>query len=244
MAPALALAMMPEHPNAPRWRNQLIAMSLAAFARPGDLHRKETFNGVRLDVRLPGTNANEDGSVTNHGILNPDYIQNVQHLWWAATLLRAGGVAVPESLFVNADIVYRALAKVEFPSPPYVAPGGTVYQPQGQIYYPMGVSWGVRRPATFVGVDAFARQYAAKDANAATFLREHAADARALQLRFTDGHMYADATEDSYKLGKEEYALQQMALAWWAGAVGRKTPFEVDRTAYPGISLGVGAPLG
>jgi hypothetical protein len=56
--------------------------------------------------------------------------------------------------------------------------------------------------------------------------------------------MYLDGTEDSYKLGKEEYALQQMALAWWAGAVGRETAFHVDRTAYPGISLGVGTPLG
>ena len=244
MAPALALAMMPEHPNAPKWRRQLIAMSLAAFARPEDLRRPATYNGVRIDIRLPGTNANEDGTVTNHGIVNPDYTQNVQHLWWAASLLRAGGVPVPESLFVNADIVYRALAQVEFASPPYAAPGGTVYQPQGQIYYPMGKSWGVRRPATFVGVDAFARQYAAKDTNAAQFLREHAADARALQLRFSDGHMYADSSEDGYKLGREEYALQQMALAWWAGAIGRKTPFEVDRTAYPGISLGVGTELG
>ena len=63
------------------------------------------------------------------------------------------------------------------------------------------------------GVDAFARQYAAKDANAAQYLRDHAADARAMQLRFTDGRMYAAGRgEDSYKLGKEEYALQQMAL--------------------------------
>ena len=245
MAPALALAMMPRHPNAPKWRASLIGMSLAAFARPQDLHRKATYNGVRIDIRLPGTNANEDGTVTNHGIVNPDYTQNVQHLWWAASLLRAGGVPVPEALFVNADIVYRALATVQFPAPPYASPGGTVYQPGGQIYYPMGVSWGVRRPATFVGVDAFARQYAAKDTNAKQFLRDHAADARALQLRFTDGHMYeAGSGEDSYKLGKEEYALQQMALAWWAGAVGRKTPMTVDRTAYPGISLGLGTPLG
>ena len=245
MAPALALAMMPDHPNAPRWRRSLIAMSIAAFARPQDLHREESYNGVRLDIRLPGTNANEDGTVTNHGIVNPDYTQNVQHLWWAATLLRAGGVAVPEALFVNADIVYRALATVRFASPPYASPGGTVYQSGGQIYYPMGVSWGVRRPATFVGVDGFARQYAAKDTNAGQFLRDHAADARALQLRFSDGRMYVDGpSEDSYRLGREEYALQQMALAWWAGAVGRKTGMTVDRTAYPGISLGLGTPLG
>jgi hypothetical protein len=108
----------------------------------------------------------------------------------------------------------------------------------------MGVGWGARRPATFTGVDAFANQYAAKDAKAGEFLAAHARDTRALQLRWNDGHIYADgASEDSYKLGKEEYALQQMALAWWASAVGTGTRMRVDRTAYPGISLGIGKPL-
>ena len=245
MAPALALAMMPEHRSAKKWRNSLIGMSIAAFARPSDLRDPKVVNGVRLDIRLPGTNANEDGTVTNHGIVNPDYIQNVQHLWWAASLLRSGGIPVPEALFLNADIVYRALAVVNFASPPYAAPGGTVYQPLGQIYYPMGISWGTRRPATFVGVDGFANAYAAPDVNAGQFLADHARDARALQLRWPDGHMYAEGrTEDSYKLGKEEYALQQMALAWWAGAVKEGLRMTVDTNAYQGISLGIGEALG
>lgn len=244
LAPALAMAMMPGDKAMPEWRDALIGMAISAFARPGDLVRVQTFNGVRPDIRLPGTNANEDGTVTNHGKVNPDYVQNVQHLWWAASLLRMGNQPVPEALFMNADIVYRALAVVEYPSPPYAAPGGTVYQPGGQIYYPMGVSWGVRRPATFVGVDAFANDYAAADTRAAEYLAAHARDARALQLRWKDGHMYADGTaEESYRLGKEEYALQQMALAWWAGAVKESLPMKVDRTAYPGISLGVGQEL-
>ena len=114
-APALALAMMPHYGSAGKWRNSLIAMSIAAFARPDDLHRAQAVNGVRLDIRLPGTNANEDGTVTNHGIVNPDYTQNVEHLWWAASMLRSGRRAVPEAVFLNADIVYRALAKVSFP---------------------------------------------------------------------------------------------------------------------------------
>jgi len=244
LAPALAMAMMPGNKEMPKWRDALISMSIAAFARPGDLHAEQTFNGVRPDIRLPGTNANEDGTVTNHGIVNPDYVQNVQHLWWAASLLRSGGQPVPEALFMNADIIYRALSVVDYPSPPYAAPGGTVYQPGGQIYYPMGVSWGVRRPATFVGVDAFANDYAAPDTNAAEYLAAHARDARALQLRWKDGHMYTEGREEeSYRLGKEEYALQQMALAWWAGAVKEGLPMKVDRTAYPGVSLGVGTPL-
>ncbi len=244
MSPALALAMMPDYGSATKWRNSLIGMSIAAFARPSDLRNPTVVNGVRIDIRLPGTNANEDGTVTNHGIVNPDYIQNVQHLWWAASLLRAGDHPVPEALFLNADIVYRALAVVDFESPPFAEPGGPVYQPLGQIYYPMGVSWGVRRPATFVGVDGFANAYAAPDVRAAEFLAAHAADTRALQMRWTDGHIYADGpTEDSYRLGKEEYALQQMALAWWAGAVKDGLRMSVDTSAYPGISLGRGSPI-
>ncbi len=89
-APALALAMMPTYGSAGKWRSSLIAMAIAAFARPDDIHRAQTVNGVRVDIRIPGTNANEDGTVTNHGIVNPDYTQNVEHLWWAATILRSG----------------------------------------------------------------------------------------------------------------------------------------------------------
>ncbi len=238
LAPALALAMLPEDSRAPQWRASLASLAIAAFARPSDLKSTAVVNGVILGKSLPGTNANEDGTVTNHGIVNPDYTQNVQHLWWAASLLRSGRQVVPAALFLNADIVYRALAVVEFPSPPYAAPGGTVYKPLGVIYYPMGVGWGVRRPATFTGVDGFANVYAAPDANAGEFLAAHARDARALQLRFKDGRMYQQGTsEESYRLGKEEYALSQMALAWWAGAVKKGPSMTVTNDPIPGISL-------
>jgi len=238
LAPALALAMMPDDPRAGQWRASLASIAIAAFARPSDLRSTAVVNGVTLGKSLPGTNANEDGTVTNHGIVNPDYTQNVQHLWWAASLLRSGRQVVPAALFLNADIVYRALAVVQFPSPPYAAPGGTVYKPLGVIYYPMGVGWGVRRPATFTGVDGFANIYAAADAKAGEFLAAHARDARALQLRFNDGRMYQSGTsEESYRLGKEEYALSQMALAWWAGAIKKGPSMTVTNEAIPGMSL-------
>ncbi len=245
LGPALAYSMFPGHEREAKWRDSMIAMAIAAFARPGNLGDNTFVNGISVSVRLPGTNANEDGTVTNHGIVNPDYTQNVQHLWWAATLLRAGQRSVPESLFLNADIVYRALAVVNFPSPPYAPPGGTVYAPGGQIYYPMGVSWGIRRPATFVGVDAFANLYAAPDTNAGTFLAAHAYDTRALQLRFRSGQIYAPGREEeSYRLGKEEYALQQVALAWWAGAwKANGRSMQVDTGAYPWVRLHSGYEL-
>ncbi len=238
LAPAMAQAMFSKNPQLTIWRNSSIALAIAAFSRPGDLTKTQSVNGVNVALRLPGTNANEDGTVTNHGIVNPDYTQNVQHLWWAATLLRASKIPVPAAYFYNADIVYRALSVVEFSSPPYSQPGGTVYKPLGQIYYPMGISWGVRRPATFVGVDGFANVYSAPDTKAGEFLAAHARDTRALQLRWTDGHIYAEGnTEDSYKLGKEEYAMQQLALAWWAGSWKYGPKMKVDYQAYPNIRL-------
>ena len=238
LAPALAMSMFRDDSRVNAWRATLVSLAIVAFARPSDLKSTAVFNGIAIGRSLAGTNANEDGTVTNHGIVNPDYTQNVEHLWWAASLLRSARVEVPAALFLNADIVYRALAVVQFPSPPYAAPGGTVYKPLGVIYYPMGISWGVRRPATFTGVDGFANIYAASDANAGEFLAAHARDARALQLRFTDGHMYLPGNaEESYRLGKEEYALQQMALAWWSGAVKVGPSMTVTNAPVPGANL-------
>ena len=237
-APSLALAMMPRNHRAKTWRKATIEYGIASFARPSDLTNNQIVNGINISQALPGTNANEDGTIINHGIVNPDYIQNVMHLWWGASMLRVAKQAVPEAMFLNADIVYRALSVVKFDSPPYAAPGGTVYQPGGQIYYPMGVKWGTRRPATFTGVDGFAAVYAAPDTNAPANLAAHARDTRGMQQRFTDGRIYAAGNaEESYALGKEEYALGQTALAWWAGAVPSGPGLKVDKGSYEGINL-------
>jgi hypothetical protein len=237
-APSLALAMMPTDRRAAKWRRTIVEFSIAAFARPSDLTGKTVVNGVNVAADLPGTNANEDGTITNHGIINPDYIQNVLHLWWSASMLRAARVPVPAAVFLNADIVYRALTVVDFPTPPYAAPGGVVYKPGGQIYYPQGVKWGARRPATFTGVDSFAVMYSAPDTNAAENLAAHARDTRGMQVRWTDGHIYDKGNlEDSYSLGKEEYALSQTALAWWAGAVPSGPGMKLDKSKIGGINL-------
>ena len=237
-APALALAMSPNSKKAKKWRRALVGFSIAAFARPSDLTDNIKVNGINISQALPGTKANEDGTITNHNIITPDYQQNVQNLWWSASLMRVAGESVPEAVFLNADIIYRSLAVVNFPSPPYAAPGGIVYKPGGQIYYPQGVSWGTRRPATFTGVDSFAAIYSAPDTNAGQYLADHARDTRGMQLRYDSGRIYAAGnTEDSYALGKEEYALMQTALAWWAGAVPSGPGFKLDKSSISGVNL-------
>ncbi|MFM8353082.1 MAG: hypothetical protein ACKN9D_18695, partial [Actinomycetales bacterium] len=237
-APALAWAMMPGSAHADRWRKAVVEYSIAAFARPSDLTNNLVVNGVNISRSLPGTNANEDGTITNHGIVNPDYTQNVLHLWWAASMLRSARVRVPEAVFLNADIVYRALSVVKFSAPPYAQPGGTSYQDGGRIYYPMGAKGGNRRPAAFTGVDAFAVQYSAPDTKASANLAAHARDARAMQNRFNDGRIYdRGRTEEAYALGREEYALGQMALAWWAGAQPSGPAMKLDRGPVHGVKL-------
>ncbi len=237
-APALALAMSPNAKKAGKWRRTLVGFSIAAFARPSDLTSDAKVNGINIAQDLPGTNANEDGTITNHNIINPDYQQNVQNLWWGASMLRVAGLSVPEAVFFNSDIIYRSLAVVNFPSPPYAEPGGIVYKPGGQIYYPQGVSWGTRRPATFTGVDSFAAIYSAPDTHAAQYLADHARDTRGMQQRYNSGRIYAAGNaEDSYALGKEEYALMQTALAWWAGAVPSGPGFKLDKSKISGVNL-------
>ncbi|MDO8733399.1 MAG: hypothetical protein Q7L55_12655 [Actinomycetota bacterium] len=237
-APALAMAMAPNSKRANTWKRALVGFSIAAFARPSDLTDNIKVNGINISQELPGTNANEDGTITNHNIINPDYQQNVQNLWWSASMLRVAGLSVPEAVFLNSDIIYRSLAVVDFPSPPYATPGGIVYKPGGQIYYPQGVSWGTRRPATFTGVDSFAAIYSAADTHAAHYLADHARDTRGMQQRYNSGRIYATGNlEDSYALGKEEYALMQTALAWWAGSVPSGPGFKLDKSKISGVNL-------
>jgi len=64
-------------------------------------------------------------------------------------------------------------------------------------------------------------------------------------LRFASGQIYAPGREEeSYRLGKEEYALQQVALAWWAGAwKANGRSMQVDTSAYPWVRLHSGYEL-
>lgn len=237
LAPALAIAMMPQDSRVPTWRASLASHAIAAFARPADLTSGQVVNGINVSEALGGTNANDDGTVVNHDKLNPDYIQNVENLWWAVSILRSAGQSVPAALFFNSNTVYGAFSQRNFEVPPFLDPGGFIYKEDGSIYYPAGVDWGSRRPATYVGVDAFAALYADAGLGGEKWLALHAANVRQMQARWTDGHLYTDdQVEESYKGGREEYAAHQIALAWWAMAA-TLAPLNIDSGPISGINL-------
>lgn len=69
------------------------------------------------------------------------------------------------------------------------------------------------------------------------WLSLHARDQRRLQARFADGHTYSGTVpEDLYRGGREEYNAQQLAVAVWARAVSRATPFVLDRSPLSGLT--------
>ena len=253
----LAIAMMPEHPQAANWRRRGVDLETAAYARLSDVSSGEVVNGVTLADRLDGANAYDDGTVENHQRLHPDYMTNIQMLWWAADVAGLAGRQVPQAAFHNSAVVYGAFTTVSFQEGAtsvaangglYEPAGGTLYRPgSNDIYYPQGSFWGVVRRAHFVSFDAHAYAYGLDSASAwpaRDALTQHLAGQQALVAEngTGDGRTYSfdppvANSQDSYN-GREEYAASQLAAGWLAVYVSRNAwdkAFNMpalDRRAY------------
>jgi hypothetical protein len=235
----LAVAMLPKHDQVPNWRRRAVDLETASYARLADISSGQVVNGVTLADRLDGANIYDDGTVENHRILHPDYMTNIQHLWWTADVAGLAGRFVPVSAIHNGSLVYGAFSTLQFPAgapsvadgAPYAEPGGTMYRPgTNEVYYPQGSFWGTVRRAHFVSFDAHAYAYGL-DTSAAWPARDalaaHVAGQQALVATngTGDGRTYnfdpptANAQE-SYN-GREEYAASQLAAGWLALYVSR-----------------------
>ena len=251
----LAVNMMPTHPRAAAWRVRAVELQVASYATAKDVVDSTTVvNGVSLAGRLQGFNAYDDGTVENHSRIHPDYMTNIQHLWWAADVAGLAGRQPPAAAFHNAGLVYGAFSTLSFtagaPAPVspaagpanYLEPGGTIYtRGTNDIYFPQGTTWGAPRRAPFVSFDAHAAAYgiaAPGSWSAEEALAQHVAGQRALQSANADGRTYSTdpalaAQQDSY-YGREEYAAQQLATAWLARYIGTNRPFPLvlDTATY------------
>lgn len=227
---AFAAAMMPTHPHASLWHQQAVAFGVAAFATPSDVSSPGSVNGVSL-AGLPGWNVNDDGTVVNHGSVDPDYMAAAQHMWWSAQFARLGGQATyPRAYVHHGDTIYGALTRRVFdPVTPtddgfyWAQPGGTIYNDRPEIYFPAVQDWGTTRRASWVALDANALLLnlgGAGSVPADVSLVKHTQQALDLQRRHADGRSYQPvvagvAPEDTY-FGAEEYAAQELTFAWMA----------------------------
>jgi hypothetical protein len=250
----LAVAMMPAHPRKASWRARAVELQIASYATAQDVVDNDRIvNGVSLAARLQGFNAYNDGTVENHGRIHPDYMTNIQHLWWAVDIAGLAGTRPTRAAFHNADLVYGAFSTLAFTagapapvagpgvSPTYLEPGGTIYPPgTGDIYFPQGTTWGAPRRAPFVSFDAHAAAYGIGTEGAwpaEQALAQHLAAQRALQAVNSDGRTYSMdpvvAEQQDHYYGREEYAAQQLATGWLARYVGKHAQtLQVDDATY------------
>lgn len=211
----LAVAMMPNHPHVKEWKRVCSELMLSASSQQRDLENNEIVDGKPVKDWLHGFNVRDDGAVVNHHIIHPDYIVSLLNLTARTYLVQSlVGESVPGASLWHHRFIYQSLIKLAWSSPPYEAPGGTMYIPgKAEIYYPQGTDW---------TKDKFDPYYLA-DVNAhllgwdkglthkvGDWMRIRASRILVMQSNYNDGHTFP-ATESSQRPGCEQ------TLAWHAG---------------------------
>ncbi len=214
----LAVAMMPQHPRVPRWKEIASELMVSAFARQEDMESNTTvIDGRPVKEWLKGYNIRNDGALVNHNIIHCDYMTTVTLNLHAFIVLSLAGQPVPQSADFNAALVFRSLAEQRWPSPPYKAPGGTMYIPgKVEVYYPEGTDWSDYRFDTFYWIDAYAHLFGWDQGfshRAGDWMRLRAGRILKMQSRHADGRMFAKGEFDTYG-GAEQMTCWVMADAF------------------------------
>lgn len=231
----VAMAMMPHHENWTVWMDRNIELMLSANARPEDVKSPLMVNGTRLDQLLDGSNLNSDGTVTNHGIIHPDYMTCTSHMFFNALTFTLAQLPTPEAAFFNTDLIYGAIVDLHFPDSSYAPPGGTMYvRDSPAIYYPQNTDWGTGRRMCFAlmdcQVDAFGLDGLAS-IKAARWELLHARKVLEMQERSRDGRTYLSKEEDSFG-GREEWVAAHAAQAYLTKWLARQRAFSVTNKSY------------
>ena len=74
MAPTLASMMLPNSPEASKWRKVGMSYALGSYTRRSDLGRKVLIDGGRIGATAKGYNLNSNGTMVNHGRVHPEYM--------------------------------------------------------------------------------------------------------------------------------------------------------------------------
>lgn len=239
---ALAAAMMPGHPHKAAWVYKSIELSIAATARPADLIDSSLANGRPVSDWFKGTNYNDDGTTINHNIF-----PHLNYMLQGA-LNRMPGIltniladtAIPESYFANTNIIYAAYSSLDFPSPPFSPPGGTIFIPGSYLIHDPsgGVDVGMQRYYSFGSLDVFVTSFG-KDQLAPPGLHGdywealHANQVLVMQGRFDDGRMFAPG-EDTQ--GSEELSAQISALTYLTRWLLHQTQPVISNKSYPCVN--------
>lgn len=231
----VATAMMPNHLNWKIWMNKNIELMISASAMPQDVNSNRKFNGKKLKEILYGSNYNSDGTVTNHGRIHPDYMTCTSQTFFNALMFTLAQLPTPKAAFFNTNIIYKTMVDFNFKSPPYQAPGGTIYiSNSSDIYYPQTNDWGKNRKMHFSLMDCQMNAFgmdklASKDGK--YWEPYHALEASKMQKRNIDGRTYQELNEDTYK-GREEWVAIHAAQAYLTKWIMHQKKFSITNKEY------------
>jgi len=221
----VAIAMMPDHPHATAWKRISSELMISAYATERDWRKNETMlDGRPVRGWLKGFNAREDGMVLNHGFVHPDYAVAMTMNLWAYLTCSLANQAAPETAQHNGALIYQTLNTKVWPSPPYEAPGGTIYKKgDPAIYYPRGVDWSTCDVSPYYLIDVWAHVLGWDEGlprPAAEWMHLRAVKMLRMQARHEDRRMFAPGEYDTYE-GAEQWVSWCVAdafLALWLDA--------------------------
>jgi len=203
---ALAVALWPTDSRVITWTTALARWSMSAHLSPADTVAPVTVNGVSTSS-LGGWNTHTDGTLVNHGMVQPDYmVAAAASIWGAAPLFGAADALWPTAGFYGADRSYGALHRAQWGT------NGAIYQPDGSIFYPAGADWGAYMYADKAAADVIAWRYGWGGPNAHTAAVQHLQRVADMQARSTTGQSYVAVEESTYP-GREQWVGHHMAHA-------------------------------
>ena len=227
----LAAVMLPNHPHSGKWSHKAIEYLIAATALPSDLHNSRIIHGKPVSKWIQGYNMEEPGFVINHDIIHPQY-NALASMINAPIVFSLARKLTPEAARFNLDKIYYSLTTHRFSAPPYIAPGGTMYQEGSpEVYYPEGSDWGFGVYDNFANLDVAAFTYGwdklSKKHKGEYWAKLHINKVLDQQKRFADGHTYIGDKENSY-LGREEAIASRVGSAWMTIWLQQQVPVVYD----------------
>lgn len=227
----LSAVMLPGHSHSNKWLYKAVEYMIAATSLPSDLHNKRIIHGKPVSSWVHGYNLEEPGFVINHGIIHPQY-NALASMINAPIVFSLAGKPTPEAARFNLDKIYYSVTAHHFLSPPYKAPGGTMYKEgTAEVYYPEGSDWGFAVYDNFANLDIAAFTYGwdnlAQKNKGEYWAKLHIDKVLNQQKRFTDRHTYSGDNENSYP-GREEAIASRMGSGWMTIWLQQQSPAVYD----------------